>query len=106
MNILLLFPIFVKKKSGSGSCRGCLLLAEGHAVGALVLGGVCLMGANQDPVQGAVVLAVAVMGALGYGALNGLIRIAVHGNSSFFGFGLIIPRKRRTMLEKCGNPAD
>ena len=64
------------------------------------------MGTNQDPVQGAVVLAVAVMGALGNGALNGLVCVAVHSNSSFFGFGLIIPRKLGAILEKCGNHTD
>ena len=36
------------------------------------------MGANQDPLQRAEVSAVAMMGALGYGALNALIGIAAH----------------------------
>ena len=36
------------------------------------------MGTNQDPLQRAEVGAVAMMGALGYGALDALIGIAVH----------------------------
>jgi len=55
-----------------------LLLAEGHAVGALVHGGIGLVGTHQDLVQGAVVLALAVVGALLDGALDGSVGIAVH----------------------------
>ena len=55
-----------------------LLLAEGHTVGALVLGGVGLMGAYKDLLQGAVVGLIAVMGALGNGALDALVCFAVH----------------------------
>ena len=36
------------------------------------------MGAHQDPVQGAVVGAVAVVGALGNGALDALVGVAIH----------------------------
>ena len=36
------------------------------------------MGAHQDLVQGAVVLTLAVVGALGDGTLDGLVCIAVH----------------------------
>ena len=61
-----------------------LLLAEGHAVGALVLGGVGLMGAYKDLVQGAVVGLVAVMGTLGNGALDALICFAVHNADLLF----------------------
>ena len=74
------FP-FVKKKRGSKRCRGqkvFLLLAEGHAVGALVHGGVILMGTHQDAVQRAVVLGVAVIGAGLDGAFNALVGMAVH----------------------------
>jgi len=56
-----------------------LFLTEGHAVGALVLAGVCLMGTYQDALQRAVVCFIAVMSALMNGALNALIGIAVHG---------------------------
>ena len=57
---------------------GSLLFAEGLAVGTLVLGGVALMGAHQNPVQGAVVLLVAVISALLYGAFNAAIGLIVH----------------------------
>ena len=55
-----------------------LLLAEGHAVGALVLGGVALMGAHHDAVQGAVVLLFTMVCALVYGAFDGLVGMTVH----------------------------
>ena len=54
------------------------LLAEGLAVGALVHVRIGLMSAHQDTVQGAVVLGVAVIGALLNGALNALISMTVH----------------------------
>jgi hypothetical protein len=70
------------------------LLPEGLAVGALVLGGVVLVGAHQDPVQGAVVVRPAVMGALLHGAGNAgiglgaaagmaVVAVLVHGIASF-----------------------
>ena len=62
---------------------GSLLLPEGLAVGALVHGGVTLVGANQNPVQSAVVAAAAVVGALGDGAFDTLVAVAVH-NFTFF----------------------
>ena len=55
-----------------------LALAEGLAVGALVLSGVGLMGAHQDAVQGAVVLAVAMVCAGLDGAFDALVGMAVH----------------------------
>ena len=55
-----------------------LLSAERHTVGALVHGGVSLVGAHQNPVQGAVVLAVAVVGAGLNGAFDALVCMAVH----------------------------
>ena len=55
-----------------------LLLAEGFAVGALIHGGVLLMGAYQDAVQRAVVLSIAVVSALLNGAFNALVCILVH----------------------------
>ena len=72
---------FVKQNCGSFRCRGCpvqLLLAEGHAVGALVHGGIHLMGANQNLVQGAVVLVAAMMGALSDGTFDTLVSMAIH----------------------------
>ena len=55
-----------------------LLLAEGHAVGALVHSGVCLVGTHHDPLQGAVVCFIAMVHALGNGALDALVGIVVH----------------------------
>ena len=55
-----------------------LLLAEGLAVGALVHGGVCFVGADHDAVQRAIVLVFAVVCTLGNGALDALVGIAVH----------------------------
>jgi uncharacterized MAPEG superfamily protein len=55
-----------------------LLLAEGHAVGALIHGRICLMGADQNSVEGAVVFAVAVVCALLDGAFNGLVCMTIH----------------------------
>ena len=55
------------------------LLAEGLAVGALILGGVGLVGAHQNPVQGAVVLGIAVVSAGLNGAFDALVGIGVHG---------------------------
>ena len=54
------------------------LLTEGLAVGALVHGGICLMGAHQDLVQRAVVLGVAVVGTRLDGAGDTLVCFAVH----------------------------
>ena len=55
-----------------------LLFPEGLAVGALIHGGVRLVSAHQDLLQRAVVFVVAVVGALGNGALDTLIRVTAH----------------------------
>ena len=55
-----------------------LLLLEGLAVGALIHGGIGLVGANHDPIQGAVVLTLAVVCTLGDGAFNTLVSMAIH----------------------------
>ena len=55
-----------------------LLLAEGHAVGALVNSGIHLVGAHQDFVQGAVIFVAAMMGTLCDGTLNTLVGMAIH----------------------------
>ena len=60
-----------------------LLLAEGLAVGALVLGGIHLVGTHQDPVQRTVVLILAVISALLDGAFDALVGMAIHKNASF-----------------------
>ena len=72
---------FVKKKRGSSCCRAkyaLLLLAEGHAVGALINGRVGLMGANKNAIQGAVVFTVTVVCTLLNGTLNGLVCMTIH----------------------------
>ena len=61
-----------------------LLSAEGHAVGALVHGGIALVGAHQNLIQGAVVFALAVVCALMNGALHALVGMAIHCFPSFF----------------------
>ena len=62
----------------SAAAFPCLLLAEGLAIGALIHGGIDLMRTDQDFIQGAVVLAVAVIGALLHGAFDTLVGVAVH----------------------------
>ena len=65
-----------------------LLLAEGHAVSALVHGGIHLVGAYHDLVQGAVVLVAAMVGALLDSAFDALVGMTVHIKASFeMGFG-------------------
>ena len=62
-----------------------LLLAEGHAVSALVLSGVTLVGAHQNLVQRAVVGVLGVMGAGLDGALDAFV--GIHKNDLLkFGF--------------------
>ena len=58
----------------AGAAHGSLL-AEGQAVGALVLGGGALMGAHHDPVQGTVVGVLGVVGALLDGTLDALVGV-------------------------------
>ena len=55
-----------------------LLLAERHAVSALVDSGIGLVGTHQDTVEGAVVFAVTVVSALLNGALDGLVGMTIH----------------------------
>ena len=81
-NIFLFFSRFPRKKKRIAAAKAAatipLLLAEGLAVSALVHGGVTLMGANQDPVQGAIVCLIAMMGALCYGTFDALVCVTVH----------------------------
>ena len=71
-------------------CRPLSAFPEGLAVGALVLGGVVLVGAHRDPVQGAVVLRAAVVLALLDGAGDTAVgsgvaaKGLVHGKASSF----------------------
>ena len=63
----------------AGEVHGQELLArKGKTVGALIHSGIALMCANFDLVQRAVVLQIAMMGALTDGAFNCLVCIAVH----------------------------
>ena len=71
------FTKYVKMRRLLPPLRG-LSLAEGLAVGALVHGGILLMGSYQNSVQGAVVLGVAVISAGLNGALNALVGMMVH----------------------------
>ena len=80
-------PGFFPGKVQTSPGKWALLSVEGLAVGALVHGGVCLVGAYQDPVQGAVVLGGAVVGALADGTLNALVCMAVHGQYLHKKFG-------------------
>ena len=59
-------------------------LTEGLAVGALILSGVDFVGAHQDTIQRAVVLAVAVVCAGLNSTFDGLVSMAVHKTSSFY----------------------
>ena len=58
-----------------------LFLPEGLAVGALIHGGIHLVGTHQNPIQGAVVLSVAVVSALLDSAFDALVCMTVHINS-------------------------
>ena len=59
----------------AGGAAAALLLPEGQAVGALILGGVALVGAHHDPIQGAVVGVLGVVGALLDGTLDALVGV-------------------------------
>ena len=56
----------------------CLFLAEGLAVSALIHGGICLVGTNQNTVQAAVIFIAAMMRTLLNGAFNALICVTIH----------------------------
>ena len=80
-----IFPLISQtlpnKKGQPGKIQAAatfLLLAEGLAVGALILGGIHLVGTHQNLVQRAVVLAGAVISALLNGAFDALVCIVVH----------------------------
>ena len=67
------------RKSG-GKCRrsSSLLLTEGHAVGALIHGGVSLVGADENAIQRAVVCVLAMVSALTNSTLDTLVGMAIH----------------------------
>ena len=104
LDIITVLRSFVKGLNGKNAAAIAaafmpLSLAEGLAVGALVLSGICLMGSHQDAVQRAVVLAVAVVCTLLNGAFDALVCIAAH--SSFLlllNSGLVwLPASERNM---------
>ena len=64
--------------------RLMLFLTEGHAVGALILSGVTLVGTHQNAIQRAEVCFVTVISALMNGALDALIGIAIHNRFLLF----------------------
>ena len=83
-----------------------LLLAEGHAVGALVNSRVRLMGTHHDLVQGAVVLVLTMVGTLLDSTFDTLVCMTAHKKASFcFGFGYSLAHKREIILEKPSNVA-
>ena len=78
------------------------LLTEGLAVGALVHSGICLMGANQDPLQGAVIGILAVMGTLLNSTLNRLVCMAIHSlYPPFLVMNLDCPGASKTYISFC-----
>ena len=81
----------ILKRGAFSRALKILLLTEGLAVGALVHGGVALVGAYQDAVQSAVVDIMAVIGALMNSTFNALVCVIVHNGSSFFGDGHSMP---------------
>jgi hypothetical protein len=64
---------FCRRKKGNA-----LLFAERLAVGALVHGRICLMGAHHNTLQGAVIFSIAMVGALLHSAGDTLVGMGVH----------------------------
>ena len=88
LDIITVLRSFVKGLNGKNAAAIAaafmpLSLAEGLAVGALVLSGVCFVGAYQNAVQRAVICITAVICALRYSAFDTLIGVTVHKKSSF-----------------------
>ena len=80
-------------------------LAEGLAVGALIHGGVYFVGAHQNPVQRAIVLASTVVCALVYGTLDALVGMTIHRYFLLLiGFGHSMAEREKGILEKAANP--
>ena len=95
LDIITVLHSFVKGLNGKNAAAIAaafmpLSLAEGLAVGALVLSGVCLVGAHQNTVQRAVVLAVAVVSTLTNSAFNALICVIVHCHFLLFLIALLV----------------
>ena len=77
--------LFFEKKRGkklflpSAGAKG-LFLHKRFAVSAFALGGVCLVGANRNGLQSAVVLTIAVICAVAYSTADAAVCVAVHSN--------------------------
>ena len=75
------------------------LLTEGLAIGALVSSGIDLMGADQNPLQGAEICVLAVMLALRNGTLNALVCMAIHDGILLFSvMALDFPKAQKTYI--------
>lgn len=90
-----------KKRGGMKAAAFFSLFVEGFAVGALIHSGVQLVGAHQNAVQRAVVLALAVMCALLNGTLDALICLVCHGMLLLFlDFALSMAQKSQRKQRK------
>ena len=67
-----------KTKAAAVAAAKMLLLAEGLAIGALIHGGVCLVGAHQDAIQRTIVLGITMVCALLDSTLNTLVGVTIH----------------------------
>ena len=92
----------ITKQTPAGAPAGVfcvnLLLNEGHAVGALVDGRVGLMGADADAIEGTVILAAAVVAALGDMAFDAVVcffRKMTHSYFLLFESTLSVPHGQR-----------
>ena len=74
-----------KTKAAAVAAAKMLLLAEGLAIGALIHGGVCLVGAHLNAVQAAIILTAAMVLAGGYGAVDAAIGF-LHNEKAPFGW--------------------
>ena len=90
------------QNAAANRCRtGRLLCPEGLAVGTLVFGGVVLVGAHQNPVQGAVVFGVTVVGAGLNGAFDAFVGMAIHKlYPPFVWYGVSMTKSKKTTQEK------
>ena len=78
-----IIPIRQGGNAEKAAAKGCrrwiiLLLPEGLAVGALVHSRIHFMGADKDPIQGAVVGVIAVISAGLDGAFDALVCMTIH----------------------------
>ena len=94
-----------KRKSGGTNRRLMTsLLPEGLAVGTLIHGRILLVCADENAVQRAVVLGVAVIGALLNGAFDALVCLAAHDHFLLFvGSKSVYPNLKKACQEKTSN---